>query len=169
MTMTAPDRATRPIPEGFHTVTPSLIVHAAAEAIEFYARAFGAEEIDRATTPDGQKIMHATIQIGDSRVMLADEFPEWGCRGPKAIGGTPLSLHLYVEDADALFEQAVAAGATVTMPIADAFWGDRYGRLLDPYGHDWGIATRTRDVSPDEAQRAMEAMGDCTAGTSQTT
>jgi len=171
MTMTIDQPAVRPIPEGFHTVTPSLIVHAAAEAIEFYERAFGAVEIDRAPSPDGMKIMHATIQIGDSRIMLSDEFPEMNCKGPRALGGTPTSLHLYVEDADAVFEQAVAAGATVTMPIGDMFWGDRYGRVLDPYGHDWGIASHKRDVTMDEAMQAMQALdgqGCASSGTDQT-
>src|SRR5215212_6352684 len=123
MTMTIDRPAVRPIPEGFHTVTPSLIVHAAAEAIEFYKRAFGAVELDRASSPDGQKIMHATIQIGDSRIMLNDEFPEMNCKGPHALGGSPASMHLYVEDADVFFERAVAAGATISMPISDMFWG----------------------------------------------
>lgn len=158
MTMTAPERAVRAIPEGFHAITPCIVVAGAAEAIELYKRAFGAIEIDRASSPDGQKIMHATIQIGDSRIMLNDELPEMNSRGPLALGGTPSSLHLYVEDADAIFAQAIAAGCTVTMPIGDMFWGDRYGRLVDPFGHDWGIATHQRDVSTDEAMEAMKAM-----------
>jgi uncharacterized glyoxalase superfamily protein PhnB len=159
MTIDQPTTAVSPIPEGFHTVTPSLVVHAAAEAIEFYTRAFGAVEIDRAPSPDGTKIMHATIQIGDSRIMLNDEFPEMGCKGPLALGGTPASQFLYVEDADAVFNQAVAAGATVTMPIGDMFWGDRFGAVTDPYGHNWSIATRKRIVSMDEAMQAMQEMG----------
>ena len=169
MTMTADQPAVRAIPEGFHSVTPSLIVHAAAEAIEFYKRAFGAVELDRAPSPDGTKIMHATIQIGDSRIMLSDEFPEMGCKSPRSLGGTPASLHLYVEDADAVFEQAVAAGATVSMPIGDMFWGDRYGRVLDPYGHDWAIASHKRDVTMDEAMQAMQEWdGECASGSDQT-
>src|SRR5689334_9735888 len=160
MAMTIEKPAVSPIPEGFHTITPSLTVHAAAEAIEFYKRAFGAVEIDRATSPDGTKIMHATIQIGDSRIMLNDEFPEMNCKGPLALGGAPTSLFVYVEDADALFSQAVAAGVTVTMPLADMFWGDRFGSVTDPYGHNWSIATRKRDVSIEEAMQAMQELGD---------
>jgi uncharacterized glyoxalase superfamily protein PhnB len=157
MAMTTPtEERISPIPEGFHTVTPTLIVDGAAAAIEFYVRAFGAEELGRAATPDGQKIMHAMIQIGDSRLMLGDEFPEMGCRGPRTIGGTPVSLHLYVEDADAFYEQAVAAGAQATMPICDAFWGDRYARLLDPFGHDWAIASRQRVVGEAELEKAAQ-------------
>jgi uncharacterized glyoxalase superfamily protein PhnB len=159
MAMTIDKPAVSPIPEGFHTLTPTLTVHAGAEAIEFYIRAFGATEIDRATSPDGSKIMHATIQIGDSRLMLNDEFPEMNCKGPLAMGGTPAGLFLYVEDADAVFDRAVAAGATVTMPLADMFWGDRFGTVTDPYGHVWSIATRKRNVSMDEAMAAMQEMG----------
>ena len=158
MTMTAPERVAPAIPAGFHSITPCIVVAGAAEAIELYKRAFGAVEIDRATSPDGQKIMHATIQIGDSRIMLNDEFPEMNCKGPLSLGGTPSSLYLYVEDADAVFAQAIAAGCTVTMPIADQFWGDRYGRLADPFGHDWSIATHKRDMSTEEAMEAMKAL-----------
>jgi PhnB protein len=159
VTVSAPTQQhVSPIPEGFHTITPTLICDGAAAAIDFYVRAFGAVELDRAAGPDG-KIMHAMIQIGDSRIMLGDEFPEMGCRAPRTIGGTPVSLHLYVEDADAFYERAIAAGATATMPICDAFWGDRYGRLLDPFGHDWAIATHVRDVSEEEiAKAAQECM-----------
>jgi len=159
MAMTIDKPAVSPIPEGFHTITPSLTVHAAAEAIEFYKRAFGAVEIDRATSPDGSKIMHATIQIGNSRIMLNDEFPEMHCKGPLTLGGTPVSQFLYVEDADAFFERAVEGGATVTMPLSDAFWGDRFGCLSDPYGHVWSVATRQRNVSIEEAMAAMQEMG----------
>jgi uncharacterized glyoxalase superfamily protein PhnB len=159
MAMTIDKPAVSPIPEGFRTVTPTLTVHAAAEAIEFYVRAFGATEIDRATSPDGSKIMHATIQIGDSRLMLNDEFPEMNCKGPLALGGAPAGMFLYVEDADALFDRAVAAGATVVMPLADMFWGDRFGTVTDPYGHVWSIATRKREVSIEEAMAAMQEMG----------
>ncbi|MGE3268208.1 MAG: VOC family protein [Chloroflexota bacterium] len=165
MTMTTdrPEQALSPIPEGFHTITPSLVVHDADAAIAFYKAAFGAVELDRASSLDGSKIMHSTIQIGDSRLMVADEFPDWQVFGPKKFGGTPLSLHLYVEDADAFYAQAVAAGATPTMPISDVFWGDRYGRLLDPFGHDWGIASRQRIVSEEEMTAAMKAMDGCSA------
>ena len=147
----------QPIPAGYHTVTPSLTVKNAAEAIEWYKRAFGAKEVSRAAGPGGA-IWHAEIQIGNSRVMLNDEFPEWGQLGPQSIGGTAVNLHVFVEDADAVFNAAVAAGATVTMPIDTAFWGDRYGKLLDPYGHDWAIATHVEDVSEEEAMRRAQAM-----------
>lgn len=158
MTMTAPtDQQVSPIPEGFHTITPSIVVDGAAAAIEFYKQAFGAQEIDRAPAPDGTKIFHATLQIGTSRFMLNDQFPDMGCLGPAAIGGSPTSMHLYVDDADAVFEQAIAAGATVTMPIDDVFWGDRYGRLKDPFGHEWAIATRKRNLTLDEMMQGMES------------
>jgi uncharacterized glyoxalase superfamily protein PhnB len=147
----------RPIPEGFHTLTPSLTVHNATEAIEFYKRAFGAEELSRAPAPDGRRIWHAELKIGDSRLMLNDEFPEMGGgRGPRSLGGTATSLHLYVRDADAVFKRAVEAGATVSMPIMDAFWGDRYGKVTDPFGHEWGIATHKEDVSEEERRRRVE-------------
>lgn len=146
-------RTVNPIPEGFRTVTPSLIVDDAAAAIDFYVRAFDAQELGRFPAPDG-KIMHAELQIGDSRFMLNDEFPEMGCnRSPRTLGSSTASIHLYVPDADAVFERAVAAGATVTMPLMDAFWGDRYGRLTDPFGHDWAIATHQEDLSPEEMER----------------
>ena len=150
MAIANPEPAVTPIPEGYRTVTPYLVVDGAAEAIEFYKRAFGAIEIDRALSPDGKKIMNASIQIGDSRIMLNDEFPEMNCKGPLSLGGSPFNLHLYVEDADAAFERAVAAGATVTMPIDDMFWGDRYGSVTDPFGHHWGIATRKRVMTEDD-------------------
>ena len=164
MTMTIEPPVTSPIPEGFHTITPSITVNAAAEAIEFYKRAFGAIEIDRATSPDGAKIMHATIQIGGSRLMLNDEFPEMGARGPLAIGGTSISMFLYVEDSDAVFNQAVAAGATVAMPMNDAFWGDRWGMVTDPYGHVWQLSTRKFNLSIEDAQKAMAEMGGACGG-----
>jgi len=151
--------AVRPIPEGFHTVTHVMVIDGAAAAIEFYARAFGAVEIDRATSPDGKTVMHATIQIGDSRIMLSDEFPQMNVKGPLALGGSPASIFMYVEDADAVFNKAVAAGATITMPIGDMFWGDRFGSLTDPFGHAWSIATHKRDISTEDAMKAMEAMG----------
>jgi PhnB protein len=161
MTMTSePVTQTVPgIPEGFATVTPSMVIEGAAEAIEFYAKAFGAKEIDRASTPDG-KIMHATIQIGNSRLMINDAFPDWQVFGPKKIGGTPVTVHLYVEDADAVFDQAVAAGATVMMPMNDAFWGDRYGHVVDPFGHSWSIATHKRDATEAEIESALRQMQD---------
>ena len=149
------NQAVRPIPEGYRTVTPHLVCEHALDAIEFYKKAFGAEELCRLAAPDG-KIMHAGITIGDSMVMLVDEMPDCGCMGAKALGGSPVTLHLQVEDADALFERAVAAGATVTMPLADMFWGDRYGIVSDPYGHNWSIATHIKDLSPEEIQEAAK-------------
>src|SRR5712691_4662341 len=147
----------KPIPEGMHTVTPHLICAGAAEAIEFYKQAFGAVELSRMPGPDG-KIMHASIRIGDSVIMLNDEMPDWGSFGPKSLKGSPVTIHLYVENADAVFEQAVGAGAKVTMPLDDMFWGDRYGKLEDPFGHHWSVGTHVREVSPEEMQKAMEQM-----------
>lgn len=145
------------IPEGMHSVTPHLICAGAAQAIDFYKKAFGAEEGGRLPGPDG-KLMHAMIRIGGSAVMLVDEMPEWGALGPKALKGSPVTIHLYVEDADAFVARAVKAGAKVTMPLADQFWGDRYGKLEDPFGHHWSVATHVRDVSPEEMQKAMGSM-----------
>ena len=151
-------RSARPVPEGYHSLTPGLVVDNAAEAIEFYKRAFGARELGRMTAPDGQRIWHAELQIGDSRLMLGDEFPEMGeYRSPKSLGGTTASIHIYVDDADAVFQRAVDAGATATMPPTDAFWGDRYGKVTDPFGHQWGIATRQEEVSDEEMRRRAEA------------
>jgi len=161
MTMTADGPTVQPVPEGFHTITPSLVIEGAAEAIAFYARAFNAVELHRATTPDGKKIMHATLRIGNANLMLADDFPEWHAYGPSKFGGSAVSMHLYVEDADALFAQAVAAGATVTMPIDDVFWGDRYGRVKDPFGHEWAIASQTRVVDEAELKRVVDAWEAC--------
>ncbi len=145
----------KPIPEGFHTTTPSLVVSNSKEAIEFYKKAFDAREIYQMPTPDG-KTMHAMIQIGDSFVMMSDEFPQMGARSPISIGGTSTTIHLYVEDADKTYNQAIDAGAKPTMPMMDAFWGDRYGSLIDPYGHSWGIATHQKDMSPEEMRKAAE-------------
>ncbi|MDB5936326.1 MAG: glyoxalase [Massilia sp.] len=151
--------AVRPIPEGMHSVTPHLVCGGAADAIAFYKQAFGAVERGRMPGPDG-KLMHAQIMIGDSHIMLADEFPDWGSLGPKALGGTPVTIHLYVQDADAVFQQALDAGATVKMPIADMFWGDRYGIVTDPFGHSWSIATHIKDMTPEEmGAAARKAMG----------
>jgi uncharacterized glyoxalase superfamily protein PhnB len=137
-----------------HTVTPHLICAGAAEAIEFYNKAFNAEELGRMPGPEG-KLLHVLIRIGDSAVMLADECPDWGGFGPKALKGFPVTIHLYVEDVDATAAQAVAAGAQITMPVADMFWGDRYGILKDPFGHQWSVATHVRDVAPEELTAAM--------------
>jgi uncharacterized glyoxalase superfamily protein PhnB len=148
----------RSIPAGHHTITPHLVIKGAAEAIEFYKRAFGAEEISRLPFcgPDGQaKVGHAALQIGDSRVFLADECPEHGSMGPG--GGSPVTMHVYVTDADAAFNRAVKAGATVKMPLADMFWGDRYGQVVDPFGHHWSIAAHMEDVTPAQMQERMAA------------
>ena len=145
------------IPQGMHSVTPHLICAGAAKAIDFYRQAFGAEEIARLPGPDG-RLMHAAVKIGDSQVMLVDEMPEWGALGPKSLKGSPVTIHLYVEDVDAVVARAVKAGAKVTMPVADQFWGDRYGKLEDPFGHHWSIATHLRDVSMEDAQKAMREM-----------
>ena len=149
--------AVKPIPEGMHSVTPHLICAGAAEAITFYTQAFGAVELARLPGPDG-KLMHAMVKIGDSVVMLVDEMPSCGGFGPTSLKGSPVTLHLYVENVDAAFDRAVAAGARVTMPVADMFWGDRYGRIEDPFGHQWSLATHQRDVSPDEMRDAMSRM-----------
>jgi uncharacterized glyoxalase superfamily protein PhnB len=145
----------KPIPEGMHTVTPHLVCAGAAEAIEFYKRAFGAVEAARLPGPQG-KLMHAMIRIGDSAVMLVDEFPEMGALSPTSLKGSPVTIHLYVEDVDATVARAVKAGAKITMPVADMFWGDRYGQLVDPFGHRWSVGTHVRDVSPEEMRQAMQ-------------
>ena len=155
-------RSARPIPDGYHTLTPALTVRGAAQAIEFYVRAFGARELGRMAAPDGLQIWHAELQIGDSRLMLADEFPDMGGQAPDSLGGTPVTMHLYVEDADAFVERAVGAGATVIQPLMDAFWGDRYGKLKDPFGHEWSIATHVEDVSEDEMRRRAETFAGST-------
>jgi PhnB protein len=150
--------AVQPVPEGYHTVTPYLTVDDAAGAIEFYEKAFGAKERVRMDTPDGQ-IGHAELEIGDSLVMLSDALPQFTARPPKELGGTTASVFLYVEDVDAVTKQAVDAGATVTMEVADQFWGDRFGAVTDPFGHLWSIATHVEDVPPEEmAERAKAAM-----------
>ncbi|HLG43813.1 MAG TPA: VOC family protein [Nitrospirales bacterium] len=147
----------RAVPEGCHTVTPYLTVRGADRAVEFYKRAFGAKEQMRMPGPGGNGIMHAELKIGDSRVFLSDEFPDMGCRSPQSLGGTASSLHLYVKDVDAAFKKAVAAGAQVKMPVADMFWGDRYGKLIDPFGHEWGIATHKEDLTPQEISKRAKA------------
>jgi uncharacterized glyoxalase superfamily protein PhnB len=140
-----------------HTVTPHLVCAGAAEAIEFYKKAFNAVEGGRLPGPNG-RLMHAMIRIEGSAVMLVDEMPEWGALGPKSLKGSPVTIHLYVENVDAFVKRAVAAGAKVTMPVADQFWGDRYGKLEDPFGHHWSVATHIRDVSAQEMQQAMQKM-----------
>lgn len=147
----------KPVPQGFNTVSAYIIVPSAVEALEFYGRAFGATTISRMAGPDGTSTMHAEMCIGDSMIMLSDENPQWGAVSAKALGGSPVSLHLYVEDADALFERAVAAGCEVAYPMEDTFWGDRYGKLTDPFGISWGVATHKEDLSDEEiGRRARE-------------
>jgi PhnB protein len=154
----------RPVPEGYHTVTPYLALDDAAGAIEFYKRAFGAEEIARMDAPGG-KVGHAELKIGDSYVMVADTFPQSETKAPRDAGTTTAGVFLYVEDVDALFKQAVDAGATVTMELADQFWGDRFGTVRDPYGHVWSMATHVEDVPPEEMEeRAKQAMAQMQAG-----
>ena len=146
------------IPDGYHTATPYLIIKGAASAIEFYKKAFGATELMRMAQPNGH-IGHAEIKIGDSPIMLADEYPEMGYRSPQSLGGSPVSILLYVENVDAVFDHAVAAGGKVTMAVKDQFYGDRSGTLSDPFGHVWTIATRKEDLAPEEIQnRAAAAM-----------
>lgn len=147
----------QPIPDGMHSVTPHLICARAADAIEFYQRVFGATELSRVVSDDGH-IMYASLRIGDSVIMLTEEFPQWNSLGPLALKGTPVTIHLYVEDVDGFFDGAVAAGANVKMPVDDMFWGDRYGVLEDPFGHRWSIATHKREVGPDEIHQAMRKM-----------
>jgi PhnB protein len=145
------------IPDGYHAVTPYLVVDGAAQAIDFYKEAFGATEVMRMPAPGG-KIGHAEIRIGNSHVMLADEHPEQGHRGPKSVGGTPVGLLVYVADVDAVFKKAISLGATETRPVENQFYGDRMGSLTDPFGHNWMISTHFEDVSPDEMERRMAAM-----------
>ncbi|MBI4014086.1 MAG: VOC family protein [Candidatus Rokubacteria bacterium] len=151
-----------PIPRGYHTVTPQLTVRGAVEAIGFYKRAFGARELMRMAAPDG-KVMHAELRIGDSVFFLGDEFPETGCRSPQTLGGATGALHVYVRNVDAAVKQAADAGAQVTMPVADMFWGDRYGKVRDPFGHEWGLATHKEDLTPAQQRRRgdefMKQMG----------
>ncbi|HWE39559.1 MAG TPA: VOC family protein [Isosphaeraceae bacterium] len=149
--------AVKPVPEGTHTITPSLVIKGAADAIAFYIKAFGAQELYRMSCPQTGAIMHAELQIGDSKLMLSDEFPGHHCLGPVAIGGSPVTLHLYVDDVDATYQQAIDAGATATMPPSDMFWGDRYGKLVDPFGHNWGLATHIEDVPPEQMHERMKS------------
>ena len=143
------------VPEGFHTITPHLTVRDANRAIEFYKKAFGAEVLHVMPAPGG-KVMHAALKIGDSIVMLNDEFPEHGGASAPPAGGSSDALHIYIENVDAAFQRAVSAGATVKMPVMDMFWGDRYGQVLDPFGHRWSLATHTRDMSPEEMKQEQE-------------
>ena len=146
----------KPIPEGYHTLTPYLHVPCSATAIDFYAKAFGAQELMRVPGPGGA-VMHAEVQVGDSRIMMADENPEWGNKSPKTLGGTTAGYCLYVENCDAVFDRAVAAGATVMKPVADQFYGDRSGTVVDPFGHVWTLATHKEDLTPAEMTARMDA------------
>ncbi|MCL5966171.1 MAG: VOC family protein [Deltaproteobacteria bacterium] len=149
-------RKVEPIPEGYHTVTPGLMIRGTDRAIAFYKKAFGAEELDRVTGPDGKSIMHAALRIGDSNIFLGEEVPGMGCGAPEKYGGSPVSLSLYVEDVDAAVDRAVAAGAQVRMPVTDMFWGDRFGKVADPFGYEWGLATRTADLTHEEICKGAE-------------
>ena len=140
----------------YHTVTPAIAIKGAAEAIEFYKRAFNARELHRMASPDGT-VMHAEIQIGDARIMVSDEFPDWGVLSAKTIGGSPTTLYIYCEDVDATTKQAIAAGARELQPVTDQFWGDRSGKIEDPFGYRWGLATHIEDVSPEEMDRRSKA------------
>ncbi len=148
----------KPIPEGYRTITPYLMLRNGDRAIDFYKRAFGAKELMRMPGADGKSIMHAELKIGDSIVFLSDEAPDMGsCRSPESLGGASGSLFLYVKDVDAAFKRAVAAGCQVRMPLADMFWGDRYGKVADPFGHEWGLATHKEDLTPAEIGRRAKA------------
>jgi PhnB protein len=150
------------IPEGMNTLTPYLICANAADAIDFYKRAFGAREVSRTAQTNG-KLMNAILRIGDSSLMLMDENPQWGALGPVLLKGSPVSVHMYVDDVDAAFAHAVQEGATAKMPPADMFWGDRFCALTDPFGHSWSIATHIKDVTPEEAQAAATCTGSASA------
>lgn len=150
----------KPIPKGFHTITPSLILRDCARAIEFYKTAFGAtEEKTRFTSPDGQLVMHAEVKIGDSIVFMADETPEQRMKSPQSLDGIAVTMWLYVSDADAAFKRAVTAGAKEKMALTDTFWGDRWGAVVDPFGHVWHISTHVEDVTPEEMRRRAEKQG----------
>lgn len=145
----------KPVPEGYHTVTPSLMVAGAAKAIDFYKKAFGAEELSRFPGPDG-KLMHAEIRIGDSRIMLGDEMPDMGAKGPKSYGGTATAFFIYGDNVDAAWKRAIDAGATEVMPLIDQFWGDRAGCLEDPFGHRWWLAQHVKDMTKEELEKAAQ-------------
>jgi PhnB protein len=145
------------IPSGHRTVTPYLAIKNAAKALEFYKNAFGATDCYKLMMPDG-RLGHAEIQLGDSMIMLADEFPEYGGKAPETLGGSPVSIHLYVEDVDAFFKKALAAGAKELKPVMDQFYGDRSGQLEDPFGHLWWVATHKEDIAPDEMQKRVQEM-----------
>ena len=145
---------TKPIPDGYNSLTPTLTVRGAANAIEFYKKAFAAQEIMRFPGLDGKTIMHAELKIGNSKIMLNDEIPQMNCLSPQSVGGASSGIFLYVEDADSVFNKAVSSGAKITMPIMDAFWGDRCGQIEDPFGHKWTISTHKKDMTPEEISKA---------------
>lgn len=145
-----------PIPKGYRSLTPSIVVKGASDAIAFYKKAFGAKEVGRYYMPDGKTIMHAELVIGDSKLMLCDEIPEMKCLSPQTMGGPSSSMYLYVKNVDRVFDKAVKAGATVAHPVMDAFWGDRNGGIIDPFGHVWGIATRKRNLTAKQMKKAGE-------------
>ena len=146
----------KPIPDSHYTVTPTLTIRDASKAIEFYKKVFDAQELYRFLGPDGKSVMHAEIKIGNSIIMLNDEMPQMNCNSPQSLGGSGSSIFLYVNDADVIFNKAVSAGAKPLMPLMDAFWGDRFGSIQDPFGHVWGIATHKKDMTPDEIKKAGE-------------
>lgn len=148
--------AANPIPEGFHSLTPMIVCKRALEAIDFYQRAFGAEELSRLVAPDGS-LLHASLRIGNSVLMLTEECPAMGARDPRALGGSPVTIHLSVPDVDAAYARATAAGATPVMPVCEMFWGARYGVFTDPYGHSWSVATRVKDLTPAEIESNLQA------------
>jgi PhnB protein len=152
--------ATKLVPEGLHSVTPHLTVRNGLDMLEFYKSAFGAHELRTSLSPDGKSLLHAEIQIGDSRLFVNDEFPGMGSLSPLSTNGTSVTLTIYVQDVDALYERAVAAGAKVVMPLTDQFWGDRYGVIADPSGHHWALASHVRDVSPEELKQATSAFSE---------
>jgi PhnB protein len=147
-----------PIPRGFNTLTPCLVVDDATRAIDFYKKALAAEEVERLTGPDGKTIMHATLRIGDSMLMLGNECPQMGAKSPKTLGATPIGMYVYVRDADAAFNRAIAAGGKVKTQLTDMFWGDRMGTIVDPFGHEWSIATHKKDLTHDQIKAAATAM-----------
>jgi PhnB protein len=144
------------IPSGFHTLTPTIFVKGAAQAMDFYKQALGADEVSRHTTPDGSKVVHGELKIGDSTLFIADEFPDFGMLSPQSLNGNSVTFYLYVENCDEWFNRAVSAGATTFRPLEDTFWGDRVGMISDPYGHKWNISTHVRDLSPEELAAASE-------------
>ena len=161
-------KAVKAIPDGYHTITPYLCVDGAAKAIDFYKRAFDAKELFSMPDPSG-KIGHAELQIGSSRMMIADEYPEQGFRGPRSLGGTPVQIYMYVEDVDSVVKKAADAGAKITRPVEDQFYGDRSGTVLDPFGHAWHVSTHKEDLSPEELEKRARAHAQKAQQTQQTT